>query len=94
MMTADAYVTTASVGELFVDHRYQRPLDEARAKKMAAQWDRRMVGILDVSDRGSSASPRYAVVDGQHRFAGAALLDTPPIMVVNVHTGLSVAQEA
>lgn len=90
----DTYVTTAAVHELFADDTYQRPLDAARARKIAAAWDRRLAGILDVSDRGEATVPRYAVIDGQHRWAAASLLDTPPTMVVNVHTGLTVADEA
>lgn len=90
----DTYVTAVEVHDLFADPAYQRPLDAARAKKIAAQWDRRLAGILDVSDRGENAQPRYAVIDGQHRWAAASLLNASPSMVVNVHTGLSVAQEA
>lgn len=93
-MTNDTYVTALPAASLFVDHAYQRPLDMPRAKNMAKEWDPRLVGIIDVSDRGEQEDgPRYAVIDGQHRWAAAALNNTPTL-VVNVHTGLTVAEEA
>jgi hypothetical protein len=88
------YVTAVTVSEVFADDTYQRPLDAARARKIAATWDRRLAGILEVSDRGERANPRYAVIDGQHRWAAAALLDIPPMLVANVHSGLTVVDEA
>jgi hypothetical protein len=88
------YVAALSVGEIFADATYQRPLDQARARKMADTWDRRLAGILEVSDRGESANPRYAVLDGQHRWAAAGLLPEHASLVANVHSGLSVADEA
>lgn len=91
---ADVYVTTLRVDEMFIDDQYQRILDVARARKIAATWDRRLAGIIEVSDRGEDCSPRYAVIDGQHRLAGARFLADPPPLVANVHEGLTVEQEA
>lgn len=88
------YVTAVHVDEVFADETYQRPLDKPRACKIAATWDRRLAGIVEVSDRGEGVKPRYAVMDGQHRWAAAALLDIPPMLVANVHSGLTVADEA
>lgn len=88
------YVTTVSVDEVFVDHTYQRELDKPRARTLAAAWDRRLAGIIEVSDRGEDSYPRYAVIDGQHRWAAAQLVDPPPILVANVHDGLAIADEA
>lgn len=93
-MTADVYVTALQVDEIFVDATYQRLLDAPRARRMAADWDRRLAGILEVSDRGSDATPRFAVIDGRHRWAAAGLLTDPPALVANVHTGLTVEDEA
>lgn len=90
----DVYVTTLSVEDIFADYTYQRELDAPRVKRMAAEWNRRLVGIVEVSDRGTFATPRYAVVDGQHRWAAARLLDPAPMLVVNVHEGLTVDEEA
>lgn len=61
---AEVYVTALAV-------------DTARARNMAKTWDRRLAGILEVSDRGEHATPRFAVVDGQHRWAAAQKLDPP-----------------
>lgn len=88
------YVTTLTVDEIFADATYQRILDAPRARVMAGTWDRRLAGVIEVSDRGESASPRYAVIDGQHRWAAAKCRVEPPVLVANVHEGLTVAEEA
>ena len=93
-MGDNAFVTAMSADQLFTDHSYQRPLDRRRAKKMAANWDRRLAGIIEVSERPEGHSPRYAVIDGQHRVAAAELLPEQPVLVVNVHTGLTLAEGA
>lgn len=93
-----AYVTALQGRELGIDHSYQRPLDEPRVKRMAANWDPRMVGTIDVSDRGEGAGPiRYAVINGQHRAAAAAMASPAGAEVwlaCTVHEGLTVAEEA
>lgn len=96
MLTTDAevYVTALAVGDMFADSTYQRTLDATRARKMADTWDRRLAGIIEVSDRGDTHTPRYAIVDGEHRWAAAGLLADPPMLVANVHNGLTVADEA
>lgn len=88
------YVTALAVSEIFADPTYQRILDVRRARKMAREWDKRLAGILEVSDRGEDAQPRYAVLDGQHRWGAAKCLADPPMLVANVHTGLTVEDEA
>lgn len=93
-LDADVYVAPIRVDEIFADPTYQRTLDVTRARKMAATWDRRLAGILEVSDRGDSHTPRYAIMDGQHRWAAAQFLVDPPLLVANVHEGLTVADEA
>lgn len=90
----DVYVTAVNVTEIFADPAYQRVCDIARARKMAGTWDRRLAGILEISDRGEDHTPRYAVLDGQHRWAAAKCLAQPPTLVANVHTGLTIAEEA
>ncbi|MCK0174780.1 DUF6551 family protein [Mycolicibacterium sp. F2034L] len=94
MTDDDVYITTLHVDEIFVDDTYQRPVDAPRAKMMAAVWDRRLAGILEVSDRGHNNTPRYAVVDGQHRWAAAGIVNDGRALVANVHSGLTVADEA
>ncbi|WP_198344633.1 DUF6551 family protein [Mycobacterium dioxanotrophicus] len=90
----DIYPDAVAVGEMFVDHTYQRDADMARVRRMAQQWDRRLAGMLEVSDRGPHAVPRYAVIDGQHRYEAAKLHDRAAVVVAQVHTGLTVADEA
>lgn len=90
----DVYVTAISTSEVFVDTTYQRPCDPARARSMARDWNPRLAGIIEVSDRGPTSTPRYAIIDGQHRWAAAQRLDEPPMLVANVHVGLTVAEEA
>ncbi len=89
----DTYVAPVAVAEMFCDSAYQRPLDALRARRIATGWERRLAGIVDVSDRGEAAVPRYALVDGQHRWAAARHAGIG-VLVANVHSGLNRAQEA
>jgi hypothetical protein len=95
---ADSYVDAIRAGEMFVDRTYQRELSEPRVRRMAEDFDRRLLGVLTVSDRGEGHQPRrYAIIDGQYRHAAAVEAspdgeDTP--LVANVHEGLTVADEA
>jgi hypothetical protein len=89
-----AYIDAIAVDDLFVDGSYQRPPDLTRARHMAARWDRRLAGVIEVSDRGEEAHPRYAVIDGQHRWEAARLCDPAPMLVATIHEGLGVADEA
>lgn len=91
----DVYVDAIAVADMFVDRTYQRDLDVRRAHKMGADWDRRLAGVLDVSDRGPGHLPRrYAVINGQHRWAAASHAGAATHLAANVHTGLSVSEEA
>lgn len=90
----DVYPMALRVDEIFADATYQRVLDVARARSMSTNWDRRLAGVIEVSDRGEHASPRYAIVDGQHRWAAAKNLRPAPVLVANVHEGLTPADEA
>jgi len=89
-----AYIDALDVEQLFVDHSYQRPADLGRARHLAQQWDRRLAGVIEVSDRGEGAQPRYAVIDGQHRLEAARLCDPRPALVASIHEGLTVSDEA
>ena len=91
------YVTALRVDDLFADPAYQRELDVNRARSMAHTWDPRLVGVIDVSDRGEDTppnSPRYAIINGQHRWKAAQMVEPETVLVCNVHTGLTVAEEA
>jgi len=91
---ANAYIAAVPVTEVFADSTYQRDLDVARVKQMAAQWDPRLVDVIDVSDRGEGTHPRYAVIEGQHRWAAARLRNPSDVIVARVFTSLTVPQEA
>ncbi|MCA2243342.1 MULTISPECIES: DUF6551 family protein [Mycobacteriaceae] len=88
------YIAALAVTELFVDHSYQRPLDLPRARRLAESWEPPLIGVIEVSDRGSDQQPRYAVVDGQHRYAAAKLRDPKAVLVANIHAGLTARDEA
>ncbi len=90
----EVYIDAITVAEMFVDTSYQRELDKPRARAMAKTWDRRLVGVLDVADRGRGSLARYAVINGQHRAEAARLINPDMALVANVHTGLTVADEA
>ena len=89
----ETYVTALSVEDLFADPDYQRELDVPRCRRMADDWQPRLVGVLDVSDRGVDALPRYAIVNGQHRWEAARFADVSAL-ACTVHTGLCVQDEA
>ena len=88
------YVTSIPARHLFVDHTYQRPLDENRITKMVAEFNPEPLGVIDVSDRGDGT---FAIVEGQHRWAAAreAHPDRDGVhLVCLVHTGLTTTDEA
>lgn len=94
LSTPDIFIDALAIADLFVDHSYQRELDLPRARRLAEDWQRRLVGVIEASDRGVDHQPRYAVVDGQHRYAAAKLRDPNGVLVANVHTGLCTQDEA
>lgn len=88
----ETFVTSLTAGQIFADPAYQRPLDDLRVQRMAEAFDVSLLGIIDVSQREDG---RYAVIDGQHRWAVIREIHGPSGAVVcNVHRGLSVEQEA
>ncbi|MFC0314507.1 DUF6551 family protein [Gordonia phosphorivorans] len=93
-MTTDTYVTAVHVNEMFADPTYQRELNESRAVSMSKRWQPHLVGVLDVSDRGETECPRYAIINGQHRWAAACHVDADMALPVTVHSGLTVDDEA
>lgn len=57
-----------SVRDMFVDPSYGRRLDPNAVDKLLREWDERALGTLMLSLRPDG---RYAIIDGQHRRAGA-----------------------
>lgn len=88
-MTDDTapYLLAIPTGQLFTDPTYQRECDVNRANRMAADWNPRLAGVLDVSDRGKHHTPRYAIINGQHRWRAAQRTGADIPLVCNVHTG-------
>jgi hypothetical protein len=80
-----------SVESLHVDERYQRPVDQRRISRMAKQFDERLVGTLEVSQRNGAGS--YVVFDGQHRLEAAKLADIGAVPCL-IHKGLTPTEEA
>jgi hypothetical protein len=78
------------LASLFIDLRYQRPLDEARVARMARDFRPNMLGTLEVSAREKD---RYAVFDGQHRFE-TLLQTSEKTAPCLVHSDLTPKQEA
>lgn len=83
------------VASMFIDVRtegggYARPLSEKRAAKLAAEFDRRAVGVLLLSMRDDG---RYAIIDGQHR-ADAALRAGVTELDAYVYIDLTIEDEA
>lgn len=86
------YITTLPASSLFVDLSYQRPLDELRVVRMAAEYDRTLLGVLEVSER---ADGRFAIIDGHHRWALVRNAeDDDAHLVCQAHRGLTPAEEA
>lgn len=72
------------------DERAQRPEDPIWTKKLIQIWDRRLVGVLEVTERPDGS---YSVNDGWHRSRAMIALGyvTAPCQV---HRGISIADEA
>jgi hypothetical protein len=78
----------------FADPTYQRDLDPKRVTKMVSEFDQRLVGVLEVSARDDG---RFAILDGQHRWAAtcrAHPYGTHAHLACQIHTVLSVEEEA
>lgn len=82
-----------TLGAMFSDPIYQRPLDERAAGKMGANLDINALGTLCLSRRTNG---KYAVVDGQTRRAAlyVAGFGDDDALECEVFEGLAVAQEA
>ena len=64
---ATPIVATLPLEALYVDRRFQRPLNERRAAKIAAEFDPSLLGVLHVNARRKGGAAAYSVLDGQHR---------------------------
>ena len=90
--TTDPYIAALRAGDLFADPAYQRDLDATRVERMSSELDRTLLGVLEVSARDDG---RYAIIDGQHRWAVVRFAGGDDAhLVCEVHTGLSIEDEA
>ena len=90
--TAKPYIAALRAGDLFADPTYQRDLDTTRVERMSSEYDRTLLGVLEVSAREDG---RYAIIDGQHRWAVVERVSgIEEHLACQVHTGLSQEDEA
>lgn len=85
-------VENVRVGDLIVDHTYQRLEDTNQVNKIAATYDESLLSVVEVSRRDDGT---LVVIDGQQRRAAtlkARGLDFT--LTCNVHHGLSIQDEA
>lgn len=86
------YVDAIRASSLFVDRTYQRDLDNRRVGVMVSQYDRTLLGVLEVSARQSG---RFAIIEGQHRWAAARLAEANDVLLVcQIHRGMTVEEES
>lgn len=97
-MTAPAprppYIAGLHARDLFADASYQRDVDPKRVQAMAKEFDRRLLGVLEVSTRTDG---RFAILDGQHRHRVVLAADPAgpaAILVCQVYEGLTPEEEA
>lgn len=92
LTTTAPYIAALRVGDLFADPTYQRNLDTERVERMSNEYDRTLLGVLEVSAREDG---RYAIIDGQHRWAVIERVSgVDEHLACQVHTGLSQEEEA
>jgi len=77
------------LADLLVDHKYQRPPQQAFVDKLISEFDETLVGILDVAHRGNGT---HAILDGAQRYQ--ALLKFKQTAWCAVYKGMSLAEEA
>lgn len=92
----DTNVTWMPLSSLDVDHAVNtRFVDQKWVATTAKDFNPDSVGVITVSDRGRSATPRYVILDGQNRAALVEKVLGPGQMIeARVLTGLSHQQEA
>ncbi|KOG91885.1 hypothetical protein ADK38_00700 [Streptomyces varsoviensis] len=84
------YGVEIPIKDLNIDPQAQRTLGEKRAQNIANNMVREAIGSIIVSKRPNGD---LYIVDGQHRWRACALAGIPVIMA-EIHHGLSQAQEA
>lgn len=80
-----------SADQLFVDPNIQRRLKAARTNKLRGKFNPAMMGTLTGSWRHDAG--KAALVDGMHRYIAALDAGYEGLFLVNVHRGLTTAEE-
>lgn len=83
-------VKLLEVSSVFADDSYQRPVHTSFVRQIAEQFDPRLVGVIDVSERRND---RFAVIDGQQRLEAIKINGLTKVWAA-VYSGLSRPQEA
>lgn len=90
--TEAASLRQVPVGELQVDHTYQRPVSPTHVNRIAKGFDHSLFGIVTVSEREDGS---LYILDGQHRAAALVKLGRGEMRIpCEVLTGLSLQEEA
>lgn len=85
-------VIKVKCSDIIIDRGYQRDLDEARAKRMAASFNIGLFGVPVVSARSNGS---IAALDGQHRITARIWAGKgEDEILVEAHSGLTLKQEA
>lgn len=77
--------------QIDVDPRWQRDLDEARAKRMAKAIAVERIGVPVVSQRTDG---KFVALDGQHRVAALRFANLDEPIMCDIQEGLSLSDEA
>lgn len=94
-------IISVKVADLSVDPTVQRQLDARRVKRLVAEWDPKMVGVLTISRRdvssmgfnGPDQACELVVLDGQTRWTAAREAGIE-YMTAEVFDGLTPSEEA
>ena len=76
------------------DPSYNRVLVDKRAESMAKEFDPDLIGVPVLSERVVDGKPVLFVVDAQHRIKAARQCGYQHLVACEVHSGLTVAEEA
>ena len=79
------------IAALFADNAYQRPPVWPFIRRGAASFDERLVGAIDVAQRGRGAT--FAILDGQQRFEMMKLVGKQTVWAA-VYQGFDLQEEA
>lgn len=85
-----ATCTRIPVDKLVVDGRYQRPVQSQRVERIVREFDAKLLGTLELSERKNGT---FAIIDGQHRYEAVRLVGRKTVPAL-VHKGLTPKEEA